>query len=125
VLDLSQVEHAPVKVKLPDGVLYDMAAPGSLGALPLQRLMARWRRAQAIMDMAEPTDDELEEMLELVLDVGQVVLPDAPREQLGRVGLDGQRRMIEAFFGASPAAAGRREAKPARKAGTRKTSARR
>lgn len=103
-LDLSQVESAPYKVKLPDGNLYDMANPERMGPLSLQRFISRHRRAQQILGDHQASEQDVEEMLSLLVDCAQVVVPDAPREVVGELEFGKLERLIEAFSSASPVA---------------------
>jgi len=102
VLDLSVVEPAPLKVKLPDGELHDVVEPGNLGALGLQRFVARYRRAQELMSSTEATDQDAEEMLGLLVDCAHIAVPSAERETLGGLPLHALERLVEAFSVASP-----------------------
>lgn len=123
LLDLGELAPAPTKVRipvppwprglrwlrrlcwwLPTVRLYDMADPSSLGALSMQRLASRQRRAEAIADADEPSDEELAEMADLLVDICQMIVPDAPRSALTALGIRQQERLTEAFFRASPAA---------------------
>ncbi|MFW6090044.1 MAG: hypothetical protein ACODAB_09845 [Gemmatimonadota bacterium] len=101
VLDLSGLAEAPQKVKLPDQQLYSMANPAELGILPQQQLIARYRRAQELMGRTDATPEDADELIEMLLDVCQVVLPDAPREVIGRLGLSSLDRLVQAFLAAS------------------------
>ena len=103
VLDLSELGAAPQKVKLPDGKLYSMANPAELGVLPQQKVISRYGRAQVLMRKKSATEADVEEMLEMLLDVCEVVLPDAPREVVGRLSLPGMEKLIQAFLSASTA----------------------
>lgn len=126
VLDLSEQEPAPRKVKLADGQLHDMANPASLGLLPMQRLVSRYRRSQELMAKTDATEEDVEEMLSLLLDVCEVVLPSAPRDVLGDLDWPKLNRLVEAFFDASPVSATAGEADPeapAEAAGDSKTPA--
>ena len=102
VLDLSQVEDAGQKVKLPDGRLYDMAQPTQLSPLAYQRFISRYRRSQELQAKPEPTEVDAEEMLDLVIDLACIVVPDAERETLGSLPYPKLQRLVEAFFGVSP-----------------------
>ena len=102
VLDLSALEPAPLKVKLPDGQLYDVAEPSRLGALGLQRFVSRYRRSQELMSSTTVSESDLEEMLELLVDCAQVAVPAADRELLGSLDLPQLQRLIDAFSDASP-----------------------
>ena len=110
VLDLSELGAAPQKVKLPDGKLYSMANPAELGVLPQQKVISRYGRAQVLMRKKNATEADVDEMLEMLLDVAEVVLPGAPREVVGRLSLNGLDKLIQAFLSAStdPKAAGGR-----------------
>lgn len=103
VLDLSALAGTGRKVKLPDKKLYDIANPAELGVLPQQRVISRYGAAKALMAKTDPTEKDLEEMLELLLDVCQVVVPAAPRGQLGKLDLPRMDRLIKDFLSASPA----------------------
>lgn len=104
VLDLSTLEAAPYKVKLPDGNLYDMANPEKMGPLSLQRFVSRHRRAQQILGDHQASEQDVEEMLSLLVDCAQVVVPDAPREVVGELEFGKLEKLIETFSSASPAA---------------------
>lgn len=98
VLDLSQVEDAGQKVKLPDGRLYDMAQPTELSPLAYQRFISRFRRSQELQGKSEPTEQDLEEMLSLVIDLACIVVPDAERETLGSLSYPKLERLVTHFF---------------------------
>lgn len=110
VLDLSAVEAAPLKVKLPDGRLHDMANPEQLSPRDLSRLSSRWRRARELMESDADGDDDFAEMVSLLVDVANIVLPDAERDVLDKMPWPQLQRLVEAFFDASPAAHGKAEA---------------
>lgn len=101
-LDLSQLEPAPAKVKLPDGILYDMANPEAMGTLTLQRLISRYRRAQEIAGKDDAGEADVEELLGLMVDVACLLLPDAPREQVGKLTWLKIERLADHFFAESP-----------------------
>lgn len=103
VLDLSAQEAAPLKVKLPDSQLYDVANPEELGVGPMQRFVSRYRRARELLAKDDADEEDVDEMLSLLLDCAQLVVPDAPRDVLGRLALPKLERLIEAFSPASPA----------------------
>lgn len=103
VLDLSEQQATPLKVKLPNGQLYDVANPDELGVGPMQKFVSRYRRANELMGKDDADDEEVDEMLSLLLDCAQLILPDAPRDEVGRLGLSKLERLIEAFSSASPA----------------------
>lgn len=98
VLDLSQVEDAGQKVKLPDGRLYDMAQPTELSPLAYQRFVSRFRRAQELQGKADASEHDVEEMLDLVIDLAEIALPDADRETLGSLPYPKLERLVTAFF---------------------------
>ena len=103
VLDLSAVEDATLKVKLPDGRLYDMAQPTQLSPIAYQRFLSRHRRAEELRTKVDPTEHDLEEMLDLVVDLAEIALPDADREVVGALPYPQLERLITAFFvGSSP-----------------------
>lgn len=112
ILDLSDLAAAPVKVKLPDGKLYSMANPAEMGVLDQQKLLAKYRRAQELMANTEASAEDADEMLSMLIDVAQVVVPGANRELLGQLNLTKMERLTETFFQASPAATQRAEAAP-------------
>lgn len=101
-LDLSRLEGAPDKVKLLDGKLYDIAQPEQLGALPLQRIAARKRAAEELMGKPDASDEDVEEMISLLVDVLDVMVPDADREELGKLPLQKMELLIDHFRQASP-----------------------
>jgi hypothetical protein len=98
VLDLSQVEDAGQKVKLPDGKLYDMATPTQLSPIAYQRFVSRFRRAQELQSKKSATEADVEEMLDLVIDLAEIALPDADRETLGSLPYPKLERLVTAFF---------------------------
>lgn len=98
VLDLSQVEDAGLKVKLPDGNLYDMAMPTQLSPLAYQRFMSRFRRSQEIQGKSSPTEQDIEELLDLCVDLCEIVVPGADREVVGMLPFPSMERLIEHFF---------------------------
>lgn len=98
VLDLSQVEDATQKVKLPDGMLYDMALPTQLSPLAYQRFLSRFRRSQELQAKPDPVDSDLEEMVDLVVDLAEIALPGAPRESLAALPYPSLERLVTAFF---------------------------
>lgn len=98
VLDLSQVEDAGQKVKLPDGRLYDMAMPSQLSPLAYQRFVSRFRRAQELQAKGDATEADVEEMLDLVIDLAEIAVPDADRETLGSLPYPSLERLVTAFF---------------------------
>ena len=102
VLDLSQVEDAGQKVKLPDGRLYDMAMPTQLSPLAYQRFLSRFRRSQELQAKSDPTESDVEEMLDLVIDLAEIAVPDADRETLGSLPYAKLERLVAVFFGVSP-----------------------
>lgn len=120
VLDLAEVEPTPLKVRIPappwprwlgwlarllrrpTSRLYDMANPQALGALSLQRLVSRYKRAEELMATEDQDGDDLAEMMDLLVDTCQVVIPTAPRSVLVALGIHRQQQVIEAFFNASP-----------------------
>lgn len=104
VLDLSAQEDAPLKVKLPDGDLYDMANPTQLSPIDYQRLSSRYRKASSLEVAEDVGPDDVEQMMELLIDVACVVLPAAPREAVGSLPYPQMKRLIQRFFDASPAA---------------------
>lgn len=103
ILDLSQLEDAPVKVRLPDGNLYDMVQPGQLSPLAAQRVSARYRQAKVIEDRiasgSQASEDDVDEMVDLLLDVAQVLLPDAPRDVIGNLPTVKLEKVVETFLG--------------------------
>ena len=103
VLDLSALGAAPQKVRLPDRKLYDMANPAALGVLPQQQLLSRYQRAKVLMGKTDATVEDADEMLSMLLDVCQVILPAAPREVIGQLNLSAMDRLVQAFLRASPA----------------------
>lgn len=107
VLDLSEQEQAPLKVRLPDGGLYDMASAVQLSPRAYQQLISRYRRASELEVAEDVGPDELEEMMELLIDMGCIVLPDAPREAVGSLPYPKMKKLVESFFAASPAAKAR------------------
>lgn len=109
-LDLSGDGRDTVKVKLPDGELYDLADPDELGALDIQQAFAKRRQAAALMGKTDATEDDIEEMLGLLVDICCVAVPDAPRHVVGRLSLPRLERLVEAFSEASRADGGVREA---------------
>lgn len=109
-LDLSRLEGVPEKVKLRDGNLYDMVSPEGLGALALQRIFSRKKRADELMGNLDPSEEEIAEMVELMIDVCDGILPDAPREEIGKLGLPKMEMLANHFLHASPAQAAVEEA---------------
>lgn len=98
VLDLSVLGAAPQKVKLPDGKLYSMATPAGMGVLSQQKVISRYNRAMELMGKTNATPDDVDEMLSMLLDVCQVVLPDADREVIGQLNLNAMDRLIQSFL---------------------------
>lgn len=104
ILDLSELGAAPVKVKLPDGELYDMVDPNTLGPLPLQRFISRYKRAMEIFNKSDRDVDDVHEMMELLMDVACMILPGAARDTVGLMSPAAINKLAEAFYGASPSA---------------------
>lgn len=105
MLDLSKTASPREPVKLPSGNTYGVANPEELGAIPLQRIISSIDRAQALYAEMGPDDlDKYEEALSVILDAAVVMVPDAPREELGEVSLPNLLRLGEHFAGASPEA---------------------
>lgn len=109
-LDLSRLESAPEKVKLRDGKLYDMVPPEGLGARSLQRIFSRKQRAEELVSKLDPSEDEIAEMVDLMIDVCEGILPDAPREEIGKLGFLEMETLANHFLNASPAQAAVEEA---------------
>lgn len=100
-LDLSVAVEGLGKVKLLDGNLYDIASPDQLGAADLQLIISRRRKAIELMAKPDATDADLEEMIAMLIDVCAAIVPDAPREEIGRLGLPRMERLIDHFTTAS------------------------
>lgn len=100
-LDLSGAVEGLGKVKLLDGNLYDIVSPEQLGAADLQRIISRRRKAIEIMAKTDATEEDLDEMLSMLIDVCASIVPDAPREEIGRLGLPRMERLINHFTTAS------------------------
>jgi hypothetical protein len=103
ILDLSQVEDATQKVKLPDGKLYDMALPTQLSPLAYQRFVSRFRRAQELQAKPDAGEADVEEMIDLVIDLAEIAVPGAERETLGSLPYPSLERLVTVFFVGSSA----------------------
>lgn len=114
-LDLTE-EIAPTrgKVKLPpDGLIFDMANPDALSPTDLQKLLARSRRAEELEGQEDSTT-KAAELLEVLVDLSQMIAPDAPRDYLVRVPIPVHQRLAESFFGGLPAPTPNRAARRAK-----------
>lgn len=102
LLDLSGRDPS-LRVKLPDGEIYAIAAGDEMGAGQLHKIVAEHARAKRLMSIENPTVDDAEEMLAVLIDVCCQIVPRASRDVIGQLSLPRMERLIEGFIDASPA----------------------
>jgi hypothetical protein len=109
LLDLDTfVERDPVRI---DGETYELKGPGDLSWLQAHRLRRLGARVQAILDTDEPSEEELQALDELTLEMLREVLVDLPEEVALRMP-HGQRWQVLLVFTARsmPASVPRKKA---------------
>lgn len=104
ILDLSG-RQAALRVKLPDGQLYPMVAADEFGVGQLHKFLAEWRKAQSLLAKSDPSEDDVEQMLAILIGLARQIVPDAPKSAIDRMPYGALQRLVEAFSAASPVAA--------------------
>lgn len=97
-LDLSSLSSEPTTVKLPDGNVYRMTNPLDMTAYQFHVFFSRKEQVDKHFDNDDEwTDEAAEDMLRILADLCQAVLPDAPRDVINGLPFTSQLTLIDKF----------------------------